>query len=203
MISWQKKHGLVDYKSMLEIMDSKVQEVIGGSPDAAFLLEHDHIYTAGTSFKNTEILDNNIKIIDTGRGGKITYHGPGQRVIYPILNLNKNNRNKDLKLYIRNLEHWIIDTLSYFAIKSYIVPNRVGIWVDGPNGKSKIAAIGIRVRKWVTYHGIAINISPDLSKYKSIIPCGIDDAYVTSMKELGINISLEEFDAIAKKIFDI
>lgn len=203
MVLWNIKHGLIDYREMLDLMESEVQEVINGANDRIFLLEHKDIYTRGTSAKDNEILDKTIPIIESGRGGKITYHGEGQRVIYPILNLASNNRKKDLKLYIRNLEYWIIDILSYFAIKAYIIPGKVGIWTLGPKGESKIAAIGVRVKKWVTYHGVAVNISNDLTKFHSIIPCGIDDAYVTSMKDLGVQISLEEFDVVAKSKFTI
>lgn len=203
MILWHVKESLVDYSEMLNLMESDVAEVINGSPDRVFLLEHKEIYTRGTSAKDSEILDNTIPIIESGRGGKVTYHGPGQRVIYPILNLASNNRKKDLKLYIRNLEYWIIDILSHFSIKAYTIPDRVGIWTLGPKGESKIGAIGVRVKKWVTYHGVAVNISNDLTKFHSIIPCGIDDAHVTSMKDLGVDISLDKFDDIAKSKFII
>lgn len=203
MILWNVKRELVDYADMLTLMDLEVQEVLEGKPDRVFLLEHQEVYSYGTSAKPKEILDESISVIHSGRGGKITYHGPGQRVIYPILNLASHNRKKDVKLYVRNLEEWMINILSEFAIQAYTIPGRVGIWVCGPKGKSKIAAIGIRIKKWVTYHGVAINISNDLTKFNSIIPCGIDDAYVTSMQDLGINISLEEFDDVAKRKFTI
>lgn len=203
MILWDVKKGLVDYSHMLALMDLAVHEVLEGMHDRVFLLEHEEVYSYGTSAKPDEILDKNISIIHSGRGGKITYHGPGQRVIYPILNLASHNRKKDIKLYVRSLEEWIINILSEFTIDAYTIPGRVGIWVSGPKGESKIAAIGIRIKKWVTYHGVAINISNDLTKFNSIMPCGIDDAYVTSMKDLGINISLEEFDDVAKRKFTI
>lgn len=203
MTLWKIKDSLVDYSEMINVMESEVTEVINGASDRVFLLEHQEIYTRGTSAKDSEILDKTIPIIESGRGGKITYHGPGQRVIYPILNLASNNRNKDLKLYIRNLEDWIIDILSNFAIKAYTISGKVGIWTLGPKGESKIAAIGVRVKKWVTYHGVAVNISNDLTKFHSIIPCGIEDAYVTSIKDLGVNITLGEFDDLAKSKFTI
>lgn len=193
---WETIEGLSDYESILQRMEARLQKVIDDTsfPETIYLLEHSDVYTAGTglSKKNSAV-----PLIYTGRGGKITYHGPGQRVIYPILRLHE----QDLKLYVKQLEDWIINVMTDFGIKSYTVPGRVGIWVTGPKGESKIAAIGIRVKKWVAYHGISVNINTDLSKYESIVPCGITDAYVTSMQELGINTTIEEFDKILKRNF--
>lgn len=198
MTHWHKIDKAIEYNKMLTIMESKVEEVISGSsPDTIFLLEHEDVYTAGTNAKDNELLAPHFPIVKTGRGGKYTYHGKGQRVIYPVINLN--NRTKDLKLYIRHLEDWIINSLLELNIKSYIIPDRVGIWVLGPKGESKISAIGVRVKKWVTYHGISVNIAPDLGKFDGIIPCGINDAHVTSLKELGVDITIDEFDEILKR----
>lgn len=198
MIIWKKITSPIDYNEMLELMEAKVAEVIGNkSPDTIFLLEHKDVYTAGSSAKDNELLDPRFPVIRTGRGGKFTYHGKGQRIIYPIINLN--NREKDLRAYIKYLEHWIINTLAQLHIKAYLIPERVGIWTLGPKGESKIGSIGVRVKKWVTYHGIAVNIYPDLSKFSGIIPCGINDAHITSMQELGVNISLDEFDEALKR----
>ncbi len=199
MIIWEKIVSPIDYNEMLEMMEARVHDVISGtSPDTIFLLEHKDVYTAGTNAKETELLDQRFPVIHTGRGGKFTYHGPGQRVIYPIINLG--NREKDLRGYIKTLEHWIISALAEISIAAYIVPGRIGIWVTGPKGEiSKVGAIGVRVKKWVTYHGIAVNLSTDLTKFGGIIPCGIDDASVTSLEELGVNLTLEEFDELLKK----
>lgn len=202
MTIWQKIDIPTQYNKMLILMESKVEEVISGhSPDTIFLLEHEDVYTAGTGAKDNELIEARFPVIHTGRGGKFTYHGPGIRIIYPIINLN--NREKDLRAYIKCLEHWIINTLAELHIKAYLVPGRVGIWTLGPKGESKIGAIGVRVKKWVTYHGIAVNISPDLSKFDGIIPCGINDAHITSLQELGVNISLDEFDKVLKKQWEL
>mgnify|MGYP006383177235 CR=1 FL=1 len=198
MIIWHKIDTPTQYNKMLAAMESKVDEVISGrSHETIFLTEHEDVYTAGTGAKAEELIDARFPVIHTGRGGKFTYHGPGMRIIYPIINLN--NREKDLRAYIKYLEQWIINTLAQLHIKAYLIPGRVGIWTLGPKGETKISAIGVRVKKWVTYHGIAVNISPDLSKFSGIIPCGINDAHITSLQELGVNINIDEFDEILKK----
>ncbi|MBP7190635.1 MAG: lipoyl(octanoyl) transferase LipB [Rickettsiaceae bacterium] len=196
MFIWERIDGIIDYKSMLDRMEDRLNKIIDlSAPETIFLLQHADVYTAGTGVDIDK--DSEVPITHTGRGGKVTYHGPGQRVIYPLLRLSE----KDVKLYISQLENWIINSLADLHIESYIVPKRVGIWVNGPKGESKIGAIGIRVKKWVAYHGIAVNISTDISKYDPIVPCGITDAYVTSLKELGVDITMEEFDEILKKNF--
>ncbi len=201
---WITLPGLSDYKTTLELMENKVAEVITKiSQDTIYLVEHQDIYTAGTNFKDEELLDSgNIPVFYTGRGGKFTYHGKGQRVIYPILDLATDSRRRDLKLYIRFLEQWIINTLRHFGINAYVVQDRVGVWVKEGAAESKIAAIGIRVKKWVSYHGIAVNISPDLDKFKGIIACGLANFGVTSFCQLGIKIELEEFDQVLKREFN-
>lgn len=191
--------GLTDYSTGVKIMEEKLFKVISGDEnDTVFLLEHQPVYTAGTGANEAELLNKNLfPVIHSGRGGKFTYHGPGQRVIYPVINLS---HNKDLKLYIRNLEQWIIQTLATFGVKAYIIPGKVGIWVRNKNDiDAKIGAIGVRVKKWVAYHGIAININPNLDHYSGIIPCGISDFPVTSLEELGINVTTNEFDLALKK----
>ena len=191
---------------MTQIMEARVLEVIKGiSEETVYLLEHEDVYTAGSSADQSELLEKDnglIPIIQTGRGGKYTYHGKGQRIIYPILNLALPHRKKDIKLYVRNLEQCIINTLSKINIDAYTIDGLVGIWVKYRQTHAKIAAIGIRVRKWVTYHGISVNIIPDMNKYSSIIPCGIKNFPVTSLKELGFNISFAEFDKILIKEFE-
>ncbi len=200
MVRWVSLPGLIDYSAAIEIMEQQVQKIIAGCSETIFLLEHEEIYTAGRNYDNKELVGgNNIPVIYTNRGGKFTYHGPGQRIIYPILNLN--NRIPDIRLYIRNLEKWIINSLKHFGINAYTIENMVGIWVLRNNNHAKIAAIGVRIKKWVTYHGIAININTNLENYSGIIPCGINDFPVTSFEELGIRVSFDDFDSILKKEF--
>jgi lipoyl(octanoyl) transferase len=190
--------GLTDYQNGIKIMEEKLFKIINGQEnDTVFLLEHQPVYTAGTSANEAELLNKDLfPVIHAGRGGKFTYHGPGQRVIYPVINLN---HNKDLKLYIRNLEEWIIQTLASFGVKAYIIPGKVGIWVKNKaNVDAKVGAIGVRVKKWVAYHGIAININPNLAHYSGIIPCGIGDLPVTSLEEMGVNVTMAEFDLALK-----
>ena len=204
MINWISLPDLSEYKKTIQLMEQELSGVISGkAKETVFLLEHSDTYTAGTNYDSEELLDANsdIPIIYTNRGGKFTYHGEGQRVIYPILDLRKPSRKRDIKLYVRNLEKWMINSLVHLGLKAFTIKDRVGIWVMVNDVPSKIAAIGVRVRKWVTYHGIAINISTDLSKYSKIIPCGISDYPVTSLKQLGIKISMQDFDKILKKEF--
>jgi len=195
---------LTNYQDSLVLMEDYVNKVINdATSERVYLVEHLDVYTAGTNYKQKELLNNyNIPVIYTGRGGKFTFHGRGQRVIYPILNLNLPNRTKDLKLYIKMLEEWIINSLKRLGVEGYIIKDKVGIWVKTKdNIPSKIAAIGVRVRKWVTYHGIAVNISTDLNKFNGIIPCGLENSLVTSLNQLGIYIEMSEFDKILEAEF--
>jgi lipoyl(octanoyl) transferase len=204
LVKWITLPGLVDYQEGIKIMEDQLDRVINSmQPDTIFLLEHKEVYTAGTSHNIEELLKPDLfPVIYTGRGGKFTYHGPGQRIIYPIINLNNTDKVKDLKLYITQLEKWIILTLAELDVNAFTIQGKVGIWVkNSRNIESKIGAIGIRVRKWVTYHGIAVNISPNLDNYSGIIPCGINDFPITSLEDMGINISITEFDIILKKKF--
>ncbi len=202
MVEWISLPGLTPYDKAMDLMEQKLQAVINGHNEAIFLLEHPDIYTAGTSYNDNELHNNNnIPVTYTGRGGKITYHGPGQRVIYPILNLNNANRSADIKLYVRNLEEWIISSLTQLGLKAYTIKDMVGIWVFHGNTHAKIAAIGVRIKKWVTYHGIAVNVSTNLENYSGIIPCGIDNFPVTSLQELGVEISISDFDSILQTEF--
>ena len=176
----------VDYTKSMKILEKRVHDVFLGKKDELlWILEHNSVYTAGTSSKNIDLLDKNLKVIKTNRGGKHTYHGPGQKVVYFVLNLNK--REKDIRKLVNKIENCIMDVLKEYNIESYPDRNNVGIWVDDKNNSKKIAAIGIRVKKWVAYHGFALNISNDLSKYNGIIPCGIKDRGITNFKKLGIN----------------
>lgn len=200
MVQFVTLPNLSNYQDTLKLMENKVESVIEkSSPEVVYLVEHNSVYTAGTSFKTDENLS--IPLVYTGRGGKLTYHGEGQRVIYPILDLSSKGRQKDLRLYIRMLEEWIIKSLLYLGVKAFTIDGMVGIWVQDNGLPAKIASIGVRVKKWVTYHGIAVNISTDLSMFSSIIPCGLPDASTTSLKKLGVNVTLNEFDAIIKEEF--
>ena len=176
----------VDYTKSMKILEKRVHDVFLGKKDELlWILEHNSEYTAGTSSKNIDLLDKNLKVIKTNRGGKHTYHGPGQKVVYFVLNLNK--REKDIRKLVNKIENCIMDVLNEYNIESYPDRNNVGIWVDDKNNSKKIAAIGIKVKKWVAYHGFALNISNDLSKYNGIIPCGIKDRGITNFKKLGVN----------------
>lgn len=193
---------LSEYNTIIDAMENRVESIINHkNSEAIYLVEHQEIYTAGTNSSKEDIIDlGNIPIINTGRGGRTTYHGPGQRVIYPMLNLSI--RQKDIKQYVRHLEQWIVNSLKIIGIDAYTISGKVGIWTKKDNIDAKVGAIGIRVRKWVTFHGVSVNINPDLLKYKGIIPCGISDLSVTSLEDLGIKIALKEFDKIVKNEFE-
>ena len=175
----------VDYAESMEKLEERVKSVLlGKKKELLWILEHKTVYTAGTSSKEKDLINKSIKVIKTNRGGKHTLHSPGQKVVYFVLNLNK--RGKDIKKLINKIEFCIIKTLKDYEVLSYADKKNIGIWVIDKERSKKIAAIGIKVKKWIAYHGFAINISNDLSKYKEIIPCGIKDKGVTSLKELGV-----------------
>lgn len=199
--SWVILPGLSEYNKALELIESTALKVINKLvKNTIYLVEHDDVYTAGTNYKPSELLNSkNIPVVYTNRGGKFTYHGPGQRIIYPIIDIS---HIKDIKLYIHILEKWIINTLYIIGIKAYTIQNKVGIWVDNNGQRAKIGSIGIRVKKWVAYHGIAVNISTDLSKFIGIIPCGLKEP-VTSIKNLGVDIKMDYFDEILKSKFPL
>lgn len=189
---------LVEYKKAEEQMERRVEQVISKKQKSLlWLLEHPPVYTAGSSASAEELIDHNfLPIHKTGRGGKYTYHGPGQRIGYFIFDLKElfANNPPDLKKYIFLLEEIIIQTLGEINIKAFRKNENIGVWVNYQNKDAKIAAVGVRVKKWVAFHGVAVNINPDLNHYKGIIPCGINDFGVTSIKELGIKIEKNEFD---------
>jgi len=193
--------GLVDYPEAVAAMEQRVLEIQeNGASELVWFLEHPPLYTIGTSGKAQDVLDRNLPVYSSGRGGQVTYHGPGQRVVYVMLDLNK--RQKDLKHFVHHLEEWIIQSLQDLGVTSYRREGRVGLWVPrDSNIDDKIAAIGVRVKKWVTFHGIAINVAPDLTHYQGIIPCGIQDHGVTSLQHLGKNTSLQDMDAALQKQF--
>ena len=192
----------VDYAESMKILEKRVDDVISGKKDEfLWILEHSTVYTGGTSYNDKDLIDKKIKVIKTKRGGKITLHDKGQKVIYFVLNLNK--REKDIRKLINDIELCIMNILKEYKIKSHPDKQRIGIWVNEKKSKKKIAAIGIRVRKWVAYHGFAINVYNDLSKYNAIIPCGISDRGVTSLKEMGIKKYNKVNDIIINKFLSI
>ncbi len=206
MVQFVTLSGLSEYEDTVKLMEDKVASLINkSSKEVVYLVEYKDIYTAGTSFKANELLDpGDIPVIYTNRGGKFTYHGSGQRVIYPIVDLASEWGQKDLKLYIKLLEEWIINSLLYFGIKAFAINGMVGIWVKENGVPAKIASIGVRVRKWIAYHGIAVNISTNLDMFSGIIACGLRDVPVTSLKKLGVDITLKQFDEVIKdKFFEI
>ena len=171
----------VEYKKAIDFLEKRLIKLKNGkASELIWLLEHPNIYTGGTSYKNNEILDKNIKIIKTNRGGKITWHGPGQIICYFVIDLNK--RNKDIRKFISTLEKIIIDTLKEYKIKSFPDRKNIGIWVNHKNQIKKIGAIGIKVKNWIAYHGFSININNDLKFYKKIMPCGINDKGIINLK---------------------
>ena len=173
----------IDYAESIRILEKRVDDVfLGNKPELIWVLEHNHVYTAGTSAKDGDLLDKSINVIKTNRGGKHTYHGPGQKVVYFVINLNK--RGKDIRKFVTKIENCIIDVLTEYKIQSFPDKKNIGIWVSNNNKVMKIAAIGIKVKKWIAYHGFALNVCNDLSKYKKIIPCGIKNKDVTNLKEL-------------------
>lgn len=202
-ITWKFSDGLTDYEEALTFMENRVAEIHSGkASELVWFVEHPPLYTAGTSANQSDLLSpERFPVYDVGRGGQYTYHGPGQRVVYVMLDLNK--RGKDVRKYIANLEQWIIDTLLEFNIIGERRENRVGVWVKREFGREdKIAAIGVRVRKWVTFHGICINVEPDLSHYSGIVPCGISEHGVTSLVDMGLTTTMNDLDAALKKTWD-
>lgn len=187
------------YMDVLAKQETTVQTVFDGGKEKVFMVEHHPVYTAGSSAADDEHLKiNDIPVVSAGRGGRYTYHGPGQRVVYPILDLR--NRGRDLRKYICDLQKWLINTLAEFGIEAYAA-DEIGVWVKTPKGEAKIAAIGVRVRKWVAFHGIALNVDPNLEHFKGIIPCGIMTKGVTSMRELGFEGTLEDVDKVLLEKF--
>ena len=211
-IEWKTSTNVVPYEKALSFMEDRVDGIIRGEQnELIWALEHPPIYTSGTSSKKEDLLNpKNLPVYEAKRGGQYTYHGPGQRVIYVMLNLNK--RGRDLRKFVKNLENWIIYTLSDFEIEGFTRHDRIGVWVKRPEKPSsiktdvceeKIAAVGIRLRKWVSFHGISVNVDPELNYYEGIVPCGISDYGVTSMRDLGKNVTIEEIDKSFKKSFSL
>ncbi|PPR76527.1 MAG: Octanoyltransferase [Alphaproteobacteria bacterium MarineAlpha2_Bin1] len=201
-INWVTDKSPVNYEIAISKMRDIVEKIYSGAEnELVWLLEHPEIYTAGTSSNNSDLIGNtNIPVYQTGRGGKFTYHGPGQRIMYTMIDLRK--RKKDLKMFVNKLEETVIISLKELNLNAVRLPGIIGVWIESREKKyKKISAIGIRVAKWITFHGISININPNLHNYSGIIPCGIKEHGITSLKNEGINISMEDFDTIIKKNF--
>ena len=211
MIEWRNWDGLVPYDTALAAMESRVAAISAGTaPEAIWLLEHPPLYTAGTSANPADLVQpDRFPVHQVGRGGQYTYHGPGQRVVYVMLDVGK--RGQDVRCFVRALEKWVIATLAEFNLRGEIRPGRVGVWVtrpdktpnlDGTPREDKIAAIGIKLRRWVSFHGISINVEPDLSHFDGIVPCGIRDHGVTSLVDLGLPVTMADLDAALMPTFD-
>ena len=196
-IEIKKSQKPVNYEDALKFMERRLLEIDQNkSNDLIWILEHENIYTAGTSYKESEIIDKSIQILKTNRGGKITYHGPGQLICYFVINLKK--RKKDIRKFISIIEKTIIETLKYYAIDSFPDKDNIGVWYNDDSKIKKIAAIGVRVSKWIAYHGFSININNDLKKYDAIIPCGINDKGITNLN----NIKNQDYKGIEDKLID-
>ena len=201
-IEWRIEREPVEYQVSLTEMEARAAAVRDADAgELVWLLEHPPLYTAGTSADPVELVAPRFPVHATGRGGRYTYHGPGQRVGYLVLDLAK--RGRDVRCFVHALEGWVIDALAALGVTSYRVDGRVGIWTRDGGTEAKIGAIGVRVRRWVTLHGFSINVSPDLSHFGGIVPCGIADAGVTSLAALGNRASLAELDAALEATFQI
>ena len=205
-VEWRVQDKPVDYPAAVEFMEARVAEIAAGRlPELVWLVEHPALYTAGTSADASDLVDaNRFPVHKTGRGGQYTYHGPGQRVAYVMLDLSR--RGQDVRRFVAQLEDWLIRTIDTFNIKGERLEDRVGVWVRRPEkGESvedKVAAICIRVRKWVTYHGISLNVEPDLEHFSGIVPCGVTQHGVTSLVDLGLPVDMHDADIALKAQFE-
>ncbi|MBT52863.1 MAG: lipoate-protein ligase B [Mameliella sp.] len=210
-MEWKISEGLTGYDEALAFMEDRATAIAEGrAEDCIWLLEHPPLYTAGTSAKIEDLKDpDRFPVHPSKRGGQYTYHGPGQRVVYVMMDLNK--RGRDIRCFVQDLETWVIATLAEFNLTGHIRDGRVGVWIERPDrprlpsgamAEDKIAAIGIRLRKWVSFHGLAINVEPDLSHFDGIVPCGITDYGVTSLVDLGLPVTMEDLDVALRSQFD-
>lgn len=211
MVEWKISDALVPYKDALDFMEARVQAIAkGAAEECVWLLEHPPLYTAGTSARREDLTDpERFPVFEARRGGQYTYHGPGQRVVYVMLDLNR--RGHDVRCFVRDLEAWVIATLAEFNVTGEIREGRVGVWVErddkprtasGAKAEDKIAAIGIRLRKWVSFHGISINVEPDLEHFSGIVPCGITEHGVTSLVDLGLPVTMDDLDVALRATFE-
>ena len=199
LIDFKKTNGLCDYEEALAFMDKRVSEIDRGRQKELFwFLQHPAIYTAGTSAKDRDLLDpTRFPVYNSGRGGQYTYHGPGQRIIYIMVNLKQ--RKADIRKFVYDLESILINTLAEFDLEGERKEGRIGIWITKNGQEKKIAAIGIRIRRWITFHGISLNVNPNLEHFSGIVPCGIDGYGVTSLQELNVKCSMDEVDRTLKR----
>ena len=204
-VAWAVSSGRVGYDEAVAAMETRVAAISAGeASELVWLLEHPPLYTAGVSSKDAALLTpDRFPVHRTGRGGQFTYHGPGQRVAYVMLDLNR--RGRDVRAFVRGLEAWIIDALDRLGVPAGVREGRVGVWVErkgaGWSREDKVAAIGVKVRRWVSFHGISLNVEPDLDHFAGIVPCGISDHGVTSLLDLGLTASMDETDAALKAAF--
>lgn len=200
-IEWRCEQAPVPYLAALAAQEERNAAIAGGeAAELVWLLEHPPVYTAGTSAPADELLDARFDVVETGRGGRYTYHGPGQRVGYVLLDLTR--RGRDVRRFVHALEGWVIATLAGFGVEAWAVPERIGIWARDIDGsEAKIGAIGVRVRKWVTMHGFAVNLDPDLAHFSGIVPCGIAEYGVTSLARLGLAVGPQEWDGALRARF--
>ena len=209
-VEWKKSTELVPYAQAVAWMEERVTQILAGNaPEVIWLLEHPPLYTAGTSADAKDLTEpDRFPVFQTQRGGQYTYHGPGQRVIYIMLDVGK--RGRDVRKFVKELEIWVIATLDEFNVKGEVRDGRVGVWVQRPDkplslsgkqAEDKIAAIGIRLRKWISFHGISINVEPELEHFTGIVPCGIPDHGITSLVDLGLPVTIEDLDLALKRSF--
>lgn len=202
-VEWRIAEAPVAYPEAVAFMESRVEAIAAGkASELVWLVEHPPLYTGGTSSRPADLLTpDRFPVYPTGRGGQYTYHGPGQRIAYAMLDLNR--RTQDLRLYVATIEEWMIRTLATFGVEAARRQDRIGIWIDrGARGEDKIAAIGVRIRRWVTFHGVALNVSPELEHYSGVVPCGIHGYGVTSLADLGLKVSMTEVDAVLRREFE-
>ncbi len=200
-IEWRVSEAPVAYADALAFMEQRAAGIrAGAARDCVWLLEHPPLFTAGTSADPAELINPlGLPVFEAGRGGRYTYHGPGQRVAYVLLDLEK--RGRDIRCFVHCLEQWMIDVLAQFGVNAHLAPGRIGIWVGDGADEAKIGALGVRVRRWVTLHGLAINVDPDLAHYRGIVPCGIAEYGVTSLAQLGKQIPMPRVDAALEQTF--
>ena len=209
MVEWIISDGLTGHDEAVAFMEARVAAILAGEADECiWLVEHPPLYTAGTSARAQDLLNPRFPVHPTGRGGQYTYHGPGQRIVYVMLDLNR--RGRDVRAFVAQLEEWVIAALAEFGVAGRISEGRVGVWVprpekpplfDGTPREDKIAAIGIKLRRWVSFHGISINVEPDLTHYDGIVPCGISGHGITSLVDLGLPVGMDDLDNALRQSF--
>jgi lipoyl(octanoyl) transferase len=200
-IAWARSEAPVSYPDAVAAMEARVAAIrAGAAPELVWLLEHPPLYTAGTSARDDELLQQRFPVYRSGRGGKFTYHGPGQRVAYVMLDLER--RGRDIRAFVHALEDWLIEALVLFGVRGERRQDRVGIWVSSGEREDKIAALGLRVRHWVSFHGISLNVAPELSHYSGIVPCGVREHGVTSLEALGLPVSMDDVDRALRATFE-